>query len=153
MGCTSWVFSSQACRPVHREGFLIENCVTAPEKVEEQVELELGLKVLKKYMEFTGICWWKKKAFAGFPRQHIAETSITTQVTTPHRKRRSSLVLRCPQDLRKSYKATKNRHMPTKGWSFQQQAEMIWMLKIPERAMESRDKMGSSQLFKSFMDW
>jgi hypothetical protein len=32
--------------------------------------------------------------------------------------------------------------MPTKGWSFQQQAEMIWMLKIPERAMESRDKMG-----------
>jgi len=57
MGCTSWVFSSQACRPVHREGFLIENYVTAPEKVEEQVELELGLKILKKYMEFTGICW------------------------------------------------------------------------------------------------
>lgn len=90
MGCTSWVFSSQACRPVQREGFLIENCVTAPEKVEQQVELELGLKILKKYMEFTGICWWIKKAFAGFPRQHIAETSSTTQVTTPH--------LRCNSD-------------------------------------------------------
>jgi len=27
------------------------------------------------------------------------------------------------KDLRKSYQATKNRHMPQKGWSFQQQAQ------------------------------
>ena len=26
-------------------------------------------------------------------------------------------------DLHKSYKATRNRHMPQKGWSFQQQAQ------------------------------
>lgn len=37
-----------------------------------------------------------------------------------------------PKDLRKSYQATKNRHMPQKGWSFQQQVGGVGFPNTPK---------------------
>ena len=44
-----------------------------------------------------------------------------------------------PKDLRKSYQATKNRHMPQKGWSFQQQVGVLGFL-TPQKISQEYDQ-------------
>ena len=45
-----------------------------------------------------------------------------------------------PKDLRKSYQATKNRHMPQKGWSFQQQVGVLGFLTPPTKFSQEYDQ-------------
>lgn len=127
--------SNRKLRNCAWKGWTASGTGTGLEDLEEVYGIYRHLLVNKK-----GICWFPKATYC-WNLEYNSSDNSTSAMQFRLGKRRSS-VLRCPQDLRKSYKATKNRHMPTKGWSFQQQAEMIWMLKIPERAMESRDKMG-----------
>ena len=44
------------------------------------------------------------------------------------------------KDLRKSYQATKNRHMPQKGWSFQQQVGVLGFLTPPTKFSQEYDQ-------------